>query len=107
MVDEGGDGQRKGQFQQARQHGAAEIQPEQPQPGPVIGKELTQHGMSFLRPFALSPSGGNDHWGATGPYPLASASTGSSREALRAGRKPKAMPIRVADSTAATMACVE
>ena len=51
VVDKGGHGQRKGQFQKARQHRAAEIQPEQSHEGPVIGKELAQHG--------AIPSGGS------------------------------------------------
>ena len=35
--------EREGEFQEARDDGAAEIEPEQAHPGTVVGEELTEH----------------------------------------------------------------
>lgn len=42
-VDEEGDGQRKGKFEQAREHGAAKVQPEQALPRTIVLEELAKH----------------------------------------------------------------
>ena len=44
VVDEARDGQRKGQLEQAREHGGSEIKPEEPHVRTVIVEELSKHG---------------------------------------------------------------